>query len=80
MGLIRHTGDVLLDAGSTASRPRDSIQATSKGERIANLRVWQVGPGHHATIVSSNKSSEDFKVWLADLHLSHLTVEIGRLP
>jgi Co/Zn/Cd efflux system component len=52
-------------------------------DRIADLHVWRVGPGHHAAIVSlvsdSPRPVEDYKMRLADLaRLSHITVEVHR--
>jgi cation diffusion facilitator family transporter len=52
-------------------------------DRIADLHVWRVGPGHHAAIVSLVSDSplpvDDYKIRLADLvRLSHVTVEVHR--
>ncbi len=52
-------------------------------DRIADLHVWRLGPGHHGAIVSlvsdTPQAVEDYKARLADLRgLSHVTVEVLR--
>jgi len=52
-------------------------------DRIADLHIWRVGPGHHAAIVSLVSDAplpvDDYKRRLADLaRLSHVTVEVHR--
>ena len=82
--LIRESGAVLLDAAPNrvlddAIRHRLEIGH----DRIADLHVWRLGPGHHAAIVSlvsdSPQPVEAYKARLADLRgLSHVTVEVLR--
>jgi cation diffusion facilitator family transporter len=82
--LMHDAGAVLLDAApdaelATAIRAR----LEQDDDRIADLHVWRVGPGHHAAIVSLVSDSplpvEDYKMRLADLGwLSHVTVEVHR--
>ena len=82
--LIRDSGAVLLDAApdralSDAIRSRLEIGH----DRIADLHVWRLGPGHNAAIVSlvsdTPQPVEAYKTRLADLHgLSHVTVEVLR--
>jgi cation diffusion facilitator family transporter len=82
--LIRDAGAVLLDAApdralGDAIRKRLEIDH----DRIADLHVWRLGPGHHAAIVSlvsdAPRPVEAYKARLADLHgLSHVTVEVLR--
>ena len=83
-GLIRSTGTVLLDAlpaGETLPKEiREVIETPA--DRITDLHVWQVGPGHHAAIVSlvtsDPKEPGFYKAKLASLHeLSHVTVEVA---
>jgi len=83
-GLIRDAGAVLLDATPDAELGA-AIRARLErdDDRIADLHVWRVGPGHHAAIVSLVSDSpvpvEDYKTRLADLErLSHVTVEVHR--
>src|SRR5262249_31565148 len=53
------------------------------GDRIFDLHLWRVGPGHVAGIVSLVSSHPQdpsaYKSRLADLHsLSHVTIEVER--
>ena len=82
--LIRDAGAVLLDAAPDAELAAAIRTRLEHGEdRIADLHVWRVGPGHHAAIVSLVSDSplpvDDYKVRLAGLaRLSHVTVEVHR--
>lgn len=76
-GLIRDAGAVLLDV----------IREAREGERdkITDLHVWQVGPGHHAANISlaspAPKAPSTYKDWLSHRHeLSRVTVEVQPLP
>jgi cation diffusion facilitator family transporter len=82
-GLIRSTGSVLVDAlprsEDLPQEIRDVVETES--DRITDLHVWQVGPGHHAAIVAISSTSpqppEFYKGKLAAVHeLSHVTVEV----
>lgn len=80
--LIRDAGNVLLDAPAEGGEIRRQIdQALQTGDcDIADLHVWQVGPGHFAAIVSlaarQPRDSAFYKAKLAHIPgLSHLTVE-----
>jgi cation diffusion facilitator family transporter len=82
--LIRDAGAVLLDAAPDAelvAAIRNRLERDD--DRIADLHVWRVGPGHHAAIVSlvsdAPRPVEDYKDRLDDLaRLSHVTVEVHR--
>ena len=81
--LIRETGGVLIDAVPDGAGLAEEIRtALERGEeRITDLHVWQVGPGHHAAIVALSspepKAPSDYKARLAHLDaLSHVTVEV----
>jgi cation diffusion facilitator family transporter len=82
--LIRDSGAVLLDAASDPPLAAAIRSRLEQGhDRIADLHVWRVGPGHHAAIVSLVSDAplpvERYKARLADLaRLSHVTVEIHR--
>lgn len=85
-GLIRDSGAVLMDRISADDDlPGEIRQAIETGsDRITDLHVWQVGPGHHAAIISvvssDPASPSDYKARLADIHeLSHITVEVERV-
>jgi len=82
-GLIHQAGGVLLDYipedEELPREIRETIEAD--GDHIADLHVWQVGPGHHAAIVSvvtgNVRPPSFYRQKLSHLHeLSHLTVEI----
>jgi Co/Zn/Cd efflux system component len=54
-------------------------------DRIADLHLWRIGPGHLAaaiSVVSDHPASPHaYKARLCDLPgLSHLTVEVGLCP
>lgn len=85
-GLIRDSGSVLLDRipddEDLPGEIREALETDT--DRIADLHVWQVGPGHHAAIISLVSSDpaapSDYKARLAEIHeLSHITVEVERL-
>ena len=86
VGLIRDTGSVLLDRVPDSQTLPDRIRAEIEtgADRIADLHVWQVGPGHHAAIVSlvstAPRPPSHYKERLARLpELSHVTVEVEAL-
>ena len=83
-GLLRTTGAVLVDAmpqqRSLVAQIRGAIETGH--ESITDLHVWQVGPGHHAAIVSlsttGEKSAAIYREELLKIEeLSHVTVEIN---
>ncbi|RWX76071.1 cation transporter [Neorhizobium lilium] len=81
--LIKATATVLLDARASGDDLADDIRRAVETEedRISDLHVWQVGPGHHAAIVAlvAQKPREPsfYKEKLRDLEeLSHVTVEV----
>ncbi|MFT4163485.1 CDF family Co(II)/Ni(II) efflux transporter DmeF [Shinella sp.] len=85
-GLIRDSGSVLLDRipddEDLPGEIRKALETDT--DRIADLHVWQVGPGHHAAIISLVSSDpaapSDYKARLAEIHeLSHITVEVERV-
>lgn len=81
-GLLKGAGAVLLDTvpdAATAKAIRHHLE--QGGDRITDLHVWRVGPGHMAAIISlvSDRPQEPhhYKGKLAPLkHLSHVTVEV----
>jgi cation diffusion facilitator family transporter len=86
-GLLRVSGSVLLDAVPEGEALRAEIKQAieREGERITDLHIWQVGPGHHAAIVALTaerpQPPSHYKARLAHIHdLSHITVEVERLP
>jgi len=82
-GLVRDAGRVLIDYVPEGEDLPDEIRALIEvdGDTITDLHVWQVGPGHHAAIVSitsaTPKPLATYKAKLAEIHdLSHITVEL----
>jgi cation diffusion facilitator family transporter len=80
--LIRDTGGILLDMnpdhGMTA-KVREAIE--SDGDRLMDLHLWRLGPGHLGAVVSvlTNKSRDCayYRARLKDYKsLSHVTVEV----
>lgn len=85
-GLIRDAGGVLLDTVTADEDLPGEIREAleSNGDRITDLHVWQVGPGHQAAIIAiastAPKQPSDYKAMLAHIHeLSHITVEVERM-
>ena len=83
-GLIRDAGRVLVDYVPASEDLPDEIRAAveTDTDRITDLHVWQIGPGHHAAIVALTSAApqppEVYKARLAHLsYLSHLTVEVA---
>jgi cation diffusion facilitator family transporter len=81
-GLIRDTGAVLLDMNPD-KRLADELSRTveAEGDRIADLHLWRLGPGHLAAIVSivtnTQRQAEHYRDLLLRFKiLSHLTVEV----
>ena len=83
-GLMRDAGAVLLDVGPDAEIVRSVRERLENGsDRVADLHLWRVGPGHNAviaTIVSHVPQAPSFyKERLANIpNLSHVTIEVER--
>jgi cation diffusion facilitator family transporter len=85
VGLMGTAGRVLLDAapsGDVTESVRRAIEA-EPDNRVADLHVWRVGPGHLAAIVTvvthQSRTPAHYKSLLADIPcLSHITVEVER--
>lgn len=83
-GLVRNTSAILLD-GNADANTHDAIRQRIEADadnRIADLHVWHVGPGHLATAVSvvthQPQAPEHYKALLADVpQLAHVTVEVN---
>ncbi|WP_081160820.1 CDF family Co(II)/Ni(II) efflux transporter DmeF [Ensifer aridi] len=83
-GLLHDAGSVLLDRVPEAELIQREIREVIEieGDRITDLHVWQVGPGHYAAILSlisvRPKEPDHYKARLAHVHeLAHLTVEVN---
>jgi len=80
--LLRSAGAVLLDMSPDPTLPQKiADRLEQNGDRIFDLHLWRVGPGHVAgivSIVSSQPLSPSvYRKRLADLRsLSHVTIEV----
>ena len=80
--LLRSAGAVLLDMSPDPTLPQKiADRLEQNGDRIFDLHLWRVGPGHVAGIVSLVSSQPQgpsvYKKRLADLRsLSHVTIEV----
>ena len=83
-GLIRDTGAILLDMvpdRRVAEGVRRAIE--EEGDRLADLHLWRLGPGHLGAIVAvataRPRDPEFYRARLARFPaLSHVTVEVQR--
>jgi cation diffusion facilitator family transporter len=85
--LLRAAGQVLVDAVPDAKRIESSVRdrLERNDDRLTDLHLWQVGPGHLAIIVAlvsdAPASPSIYKARLTDIpELSHVTVEVERCP
>jgi cation diffusion facilitator family transporter len=82
IGLLRDTGSILLDRTPDprmAERVRTVIE--SEGDRVTDLHLWRLGPGHLGAIVSvatsGTRDAAHYRQRLAKFaDLSHVTVEV----
>jgi Co/Zn/Cd efflux system component len=81
--LIRASGAVLLDMktedGITIELRR---RLETEGDRISDLHLWRVGPGHSAAVISlvSDRPGPPAAYKARLLGLSHVTVEVQSCP
>ncbi len=86
LGLLRSSGAVLLDTVPDTHLPAKIKQLLEVGnDRVADLHLWRLGPGHFgviASVVSDSPQPPDvYKARLAKLPaLSHVTVEVHTCP
>jgi len=81
-GLVRDTGAILLDMvpdRRVADGVRQAIEA--EGDRVADLHLWRLGPGHLGAILSvataQQHGPDHYRRLLARFPaLSHVTVEV----
>jgi cation diffusion facilitator family transporter len=84
--LLKDTGRMLLDMTTDedlSAKIRGLIESDA-GDRVSDLHVWRVGPGHYAAIVSVNTRTKttpaQYKAKMEPLRaLCHITVEVNRL-
>ena len=81
-GLIRDTAGVLLDMNpDPALEERIHGALEAQGDRLTDLHLWRLGPGHLGAIVavetSERRSADFYRAKLSHLPmLSHVTVEV----
>ena len=83
-GLMRDTGAILLDMSSDR-RMADGVRRVieDNGDKVLDLHVWRVGPGHMSAVVSvateeSQRSPGFYHTALKRFKgLSHVTVEVN---
>ncbi len=81
-GLARDTGRILLDMNPDqriTGEVREAIEAT--GDRLLDLHLWRLGPGHLGAVVSvltsESRDCAYYHALLKDFKsLSHVTVEV----
>jgi len=86
LSLVRSAGGVLLDTvpdPELAQRIRERIE--TGGDRVTDLHLWQLGPGHAAVMASvvsdAPQAPSVYKQRLQDLTgLSHVTIEVNACP
>jgi cation diffusion facilitator family transporter len=84
--LIRSAGAVLLDVSPDPAVSRMiAARLEQGGDRISDLHLWRVGPGHLAAVISLVSDHPNapgyYKKRLAGLPgLSHVTIEVERCP
>jgi cation diffusion facilitator family transporter len=84
--LVRDTGRILLDMTPDAAllaRIRRRVEAD--GDRVADLHLWRLGPGHLGAILTIvTQRSRDPSFYRSQLKcfptLSHVTVEVANRP
>jgi cation diffusion facilitator family transporter len=85
-GLVRAAGSTLLDMRPDPALARTVVDRLESGEdRVADLHLWRIGPGHCAAVVSIVSDEPQppavYKARLAGLSgLSHVTVEVLPCP
>jgi cation diffusion facilitator family transporter len=85
-GLIKASGAVLLDVRADEKLEKVIRARMEVGDdRVTDLHLWQVGPGHRAVVVSlvsdKPKPPAVYKKRLVGLEgLSHVTVEVETCP
>ena len=84
--LIRSAGAVLLDVCPDPALSRKITARLEQGsDRVSDLHLWRLGPGHLAAVVSlvthEPRSPDQYKSRLSGLTgLSHVTIEVVTCP
>jgi Co/Zn/Cd efflux system component len=81
-GLVRDTGAILLDMNPNRHMAEDLRQTIeSDGDRIGDLHLWRLGPGHLGAILSvistQPRGPNYYRAKLTRFRaLSHVTIEV----
>jgi cation diffusion facilitator family transporter len=82
-GLMKEAGAVLVDyIPADEDLPSEIASALEAGgDRITDLHIWQLGPGHHGAIIALRSATpqtpDAYRARLAHItELSHVTVEV----
>ncbi len=85
--LVGTSGRTLVDMADDDSLRQEVLEAIEgdADNRVADLHLWQVGPGHWAAIVSvvshHPRDPAHYRALLSPVHeLSHITVEVHHCP
>ena len=84
--LIRDTGSILLDMNPDTGMEKSIRRAIeTDGDRVTDLHLWRLGPGHLGAILSiapaHPRVAQFYRERLAQFRaLSHLTIEIESAP
>jgi cation diffusion facilitator family transporter len=84
--LIRSAGAILLDVCPDPALARKiSFRLEQGSDRVSDLHLWRLGPGHLAAVISlithDPRSPEQYKKRLSGLAgLSHVTIEVSLCP
>jgi cation diffusion facilitator family transporter len=83
--LVRDTGRILLDMNPDDALT-DALRQTMEqgGDRLTDLHLWRLGPGHLGAVISvatgSDREAADYRSRLSGFsRLSHVTIEVHRL-
>jgi len=85
-GLVRDTGSILLDMNPDPGMAGDIGRAIeADGDRLADLHLWRLGPGHIGAILcvvtGSTRGPGFYRARLAGFRsLSHVTIEVVPAP
>lgn len=86
-GLLRQTSAVLVDCNDD-EHLRAEVRCAIENDadnRLADLHLWQIGPGHWAAIVSlvtdTPRGPDHYRRLLSNIHeLSHVSIEVHPCP
>ena len=84
--LVRRAGAVLLDMNPSVQLTEEiRARLTAPGERLLDLHLWRLGPGHHALLAviaaDDPQAPQAYRARLSGLPgLSHITVEVRPSP